>query len=407
MIVGRRGNLRKRLSKKKRNINAHAYILVGGYMNKKQEKIDISKLNEVLGLSKKILRMTFLFLVVIGIYAITLILKEWKILAFILTFLKILLPLFIGLIIAWLLEPVVKYLHKKGLNRVLGAILVYIVMLSALYFTLTSFFPMFLHQVNDFLKILPSILDSISIWLNRFLENFRDISIIDIEMVKADTIQYVNSLISSLTTDIPEMAIEFIKSLFSTVGVFAIGLIIGFYLLVSFDNVGKTFLSILPPRIRNNALELFADANTSLFAFLKGTILIAFIVFAFSTIALTLIGTEAPLLLGFICGITNIIPYIGPYIGGAIAATVGFSQSISIGLLTVIVIVILQMLESIILQPLVMSRTMKLHPVTVLIGLLIFGYFFGIVGLIISTPLVAMLKSIAIFFDKKYHIFRK
>lgn len=78
---------------------------------------------------------------------------------------------------------------------------------------------------------------------------------------------------------------------------------------------------------------------------------------------------------GLICAITNIIPYIGPYIGGVPAVVVGFAISPLVGLLSLIAVVVSQFLESYVLTPVVMSKTMKLHPVTIIIGLLIFGYF--------------------------------
>jgi len=167
----------------------------------------------------------------------------------------------------------------------------------------------------------------------------------------------------------------------------------------------KIFLSLLPVRVRRDVIKLLEEANVSFFAYLKGTILTSTLVFVITATGLWLIGVKASLLLGFICGLTNIIPYIGPYLGGAVAAIVAFSQSVLLGIITLTVISIIQTIEGNIIQPLIMSKTMKLHPVTIIIGLLIFGYFFGILGMIIATPLIAVIKSIAIFVENKYHLF--
>ena len=117
-----------------------------------------------------------------------------------------------------------------------------------------------------------------------------------------------------------------------------------------------------------------------------------------------IVGLRAPLLFGLFCGITNVIPYAGPYIGGAPAVIVGFSRGPVVGVLTLISIIIIQFLEGNFLQPVIMSKTTKLHPVTIIVGLLIFGHFFGIVGMVISTPLIAVLKSITVFFLEKFNI---
>ena len=374
-------------------------------MNNKKEKIDYVKLNEVVSLSQRILKLAIIFISIIGIYAITLILKEWHIFGFIFTILSVLVPFFIGLVIAWLLEPIVKYLYNMGINRILGSILVYVIMLGILYLGFTLLFPIFLEQINDFIKILSRILEDGIIWVERFTNNFKNISFIDIEVIKTDMVNYFNDVITSITTEIPTMMINFIKGLFSTIGIFSIGLLIGFYLLVSTSNMKKIFLSLLPVRVRRDVIKLLEEANVSFFAYLKGTILTSTLVFVITATGLWLIGVKASLLLGFICGLTNIIPYIGPYLGGAVAAIVAFSQSVPLGIITLTVISIIQTIEGNIIQPLIMSKTMKLHPVTIIIGLLIFGYFFGILGMIIATPLIAVIKSIAIFVENKYHLF--
>ena len=125
---------------------------------------------------------------------------------------------------------------------------------------------------------------------------------------------------------------------------------------------------------------------------------------AVTSIAFWIIGLRAPLLFGLFCGITNIIPYAGPYIGGAPAVIVGYSQGPLVGTLTLISIGVVQFLEGNLLQPLIMSKTTKLHPVTIMLGLLVFGHFFGILGMVISTPVIAAIKAIFLFFDDKYGI---
>ena len=84
---------------------------------------------------------------------------------------------------------------------------------------------------------------------------------------------------------------------------------------------------------------------------------------------------------------------------------VGLSQSPLTGVLVLIFIVVIQGLESTFLHPIVIGKKMDLHPVTIVISLLIFGYFFGIIGMIVATPIVAVLKIIYIYLDAKYDFF--
>ena len=119
-----------------------------------------------------------------------------------------------------------------------------------------------------------------------------------------------------------------------------------------------------------------------------------------------LVGLKAPLLFGLFCGLTNIIPYAGPYIGGAPAVVVAFSQGTPIGLLTLFSIILIQFIEGNFLQSLILSKTTKLHPVTIIMGLLIFGHFWGIIGMAVATPVIAALKTLLLFLDDRYDILK-
>ena len=101
------------------------------------------------------------------------------------------------------------------------------------------------------------------------------------------------------------------------------------------------------------------------------------------------------------CAITDVIPYFGPYIGAIPAVIVGFTMSPVVGVFCIVSIVVVQLLENNFYQPLIMGHTMKLHPVTIMIGLLIFQHFFGIIGMIIATPVIASLKVIITFINEK------
>ena len=123
--------------------------------------------------------------------------------------------------------------------------------------------------------------------------------------------------------------------------------------------------------------------------------------FVCDTIGFSIIGLKSALLFGLFCGITDLIPYIGPYIGTAVVTIVGLTQSPLIGLGVFIIAVIVQLIESYVLQPVVMSRATNLHPVTIICGLLIFGYFFGIIGMILATPIMSIIKVIWHFIKSK------
>ena len=156
--------------------------------------------------------------------------------------------------------------------------------------------------------------------------------------------------------------------------------IVGLYMLFDFDNISVQFLKLIPEKHRDEIRELLTNIGTEVRKTVNGTLLVALMVLVCDTVAFTIIGLESPLLFGVLCGLTDLIPYIGPYIGGAAAVVVGFSMSTPIGIATLIACVVVQLVENYILQPVVMSKAIELNPVIIIVGLLVFGHFFGVIG---------------------------
>lgn len=371
---------------------------------KDNNKLDMPKVNQSIDLLHKILKISYIFIIVIGIYAFTLVMKEWGIVTFLKTILKVLSPFFIGLVIAWLFNPIVTYLNKNKINRVLGSVIVYVVFLGVLIIIVSSIIPLITEQVNDLVSAVPGIINNVSDWISNAFEKFNNNSSLNLSSFKEQIFLTISNFGKNITTALPTTMMTIITSFFSGVGTFVLGLMIGFYMLFNFDNVNRTLISFLPKKIRKDATKLFGEINETLLSFVHGTLLISTIIFIASYIGFLIIGVKAPLIFALFCGITNIIPYAGPYIGGIPVALVALSQDITTGVFVIIYIVGVQMLEGNFLQPVVMSKTMKLSPVTILISLLIFGYFFGIIGMIIATPIVAVSKTIFTFFNEKYNL---
>lgn len=365
------------------------------------EEIDRKNVNELVILSKKFMKVAYILLIVLGVYAVTILLKEWKVVDFFHTIFTVISPLFIGLLVAWLFDPMVTFFTKKNMNRKLSTAIVYAIFLGVIAIIMGMILPMLSDQINDFAKTIPQVFDSIKNWINDLFNNLENIEGFNAESVKNDLFTNIEEYGNQLTSSLPTIIVNMISSLFSGIGVIVVGLIIGFYLLISFDNVGDVF-EFLPERAREDTRNVIEAVNKSLRKFVEGALIDSTLVFIVSSFCLWLVGLKAPLLFGLFCGITNVIPYAGPYIGGAPAVIVAFSQGTTVGILTLVVIAIIQFIEGNFFQPVIMSKTTKLHPVTIMLGLLIFGYFWGIIGMVISTPIIAASKAIFMYFESKY-----
>ncbi len=373
---------------------------------KEQKDLDIKNLNEIIVLGKKILEIVYIFVFILGIYAITVLLKELNIISFILKTLNIIFPLFIGIVIAWLFDPFVKYLKEKGIKRVYGAAIAYILILIVLIILMSAIVPIVLEQVNDFARSIPSIIATISSWIDNILDKFANISNLDVTQIRSEIFESIEIIGTELPSNLPKSVVNFLGSFFSGLGVFIVGLVIGFYLLISFDSFNDTIITFLPNKFRNDTRDLINEVNTSMRKFVQGTLLTALLIFIVTTIGFYIVGLKGALLFGIFCGITNVIPFIGPYIGGVPAVIVAFSQGTRVGILVLLIIVIIQFLEGNFLQPLLMSRMVKLHPVTIMLGLLVFGYYWGIIGMVLSTPIIAATKSIFSYFNDRFQLLK-
>lgn len=369
---------------------------------KKDEKVDISSLNEILSFGRKLIKILYIAMMVgvilLGIY----LLKESKILVFLKDLLIVISPVFIGLLIAWLCDPIVKFLQSKKIPRFAGCIIVYLFLIGIIFMFLYLFLPTFVRQIGDFAGTIPDILADLKVFGNRFFDTFATDGI-DVKAIQTQVYTTIENFALGLTTNLPNNIINITKSIISSSVNFVLGLMIGFYMLFDFDKINSTVLSHMPLKWKDNYAELTTRINTSLRNYVQGVFLVMFLVFITQSIGLTLAGLEAPLLFAVFCAVTDIIPYFGPYIGAIPAVLVGFTISPSVGIFCIISIVIVQLLENNFYQPLIMGHTMQLHPVIIIISLLIFQHFFGIIGMVVATPVVACLKVIFMFIDEKIH----
>ncbi len=368
----------------------------------KKEEIDKKNINEVVSLSKKILKLVYIVMIIGIIFLVTLLIKEWGILKFLLTILKVSTPFFIGFAIAWIFNPLVLKLEKKGIKRGFAVPIVYLLFLGFLFSFFYFLIPTVYNQLNDLIASIPSIFNQIEEFIKNILNNIQGINVAEVQKNIFATLE---SVMSSITTNLPEFILNSVGAIFSGIGTVLISLVIGIYMLFDFNNINEYLMKFIPKKNKDDVSSLINDMGQEVRKCVNGTLLVAFMVFVGDSIGFLAVGLKAPILFGLLCGITDLIPYIGPYIGGIAAVIVGFSQSTFIGIITTIIVIVVQLLENYVLQPIVMSKTMKLHPVTIMLGLLIFGYFFGIVGMILATPTIALFKVVYRFFAKKYNWF--
>lgn len=370
----------------------------------KDKEIDFTSLNSILKTGKRLINIGYFMAIIALILLGTYLIKEWGLLHFIGDILVVISPIFIGFLIAWLFEPLVSWLEDKKIPRVLGCILVYIVIIGGLLLAFCSVVPSLISQLKDFVGAVPSIFDDLTRFITHLIQKIDTGNLIDIKALKHEVMSSVTDFGLKFGSDLPKHIFSVGKSVISGGLNLVLGLMIGFYLLYDLNKVNDNIKSIIPTSWRENYEELIKRINTSLRSYVQGVLLVMLLVFITQSVGLTLAGLEAPILFALFCAVTDIIPYFGPYIGGIPAVIVGFTISPITGICVTISILVVQLLENNFYQPLIMGHTMKLHPVTIMIGLLLFQHFFGIIGMVVATPVIACLKVLLTFINEKLDI---
>ena len=372
----------------------------------KDKKIDTKTLNELIKTGSILLKIMLTVLILsIGVLIIYLFDKT-SILLTIRKILGILSPLFIGLIIAWLLEPAIQYFVKNKVGRKLSVVVVYLLLIFVIIFIIALIIPEFGSQLNELINKAPDFLKVINNFIN---DVFSESSSLDLDLttIKDNLIKTINQFVNNFTGNTLNSIVVKLGSSIKFISNIVIGLLIGFYLSLDFKKVNKYIDFLIPNRFQKDINNLKKILNDMLRGYVNGTLLSCLFVMIISLIGFLISGVSSPLLFAIFCAITNLIPYFGPYIGGIPVVIVGLASDPLIGLGCLITVIIVQFLEGNILHPLIVGKAVSLHPVTMMLSLLIFEYFFGILGMLVAAPVVATLKILLIFFENKYHFFEK
>lgn len=364
-----------------------------------KDEINKRKVNNLLTQGNRLLNLLYILLIIVTIYIITLIGDKLQIMPFISTLFKILTPLFIGLVFAWLFNPLVTWMQKHKIKRIFGSLIVFVAFAGLLALMLVEIVPVIIEQVQaiNLGKITKDTLK----WIDDFT-----IEGIDLTSTKEAIVKKVTDIATEFdAASIVSWITRTVSNIISGLGTFWLGLMVGFFLLIKFNETPRILKSLLPTKYKDEVWNVLSRVNYILNKFIRGTIYSSLIIFGCMLIGLLALKVPVAIILALFCAVTNVIPYLGPYIGAVPAIVIGFTVSPLTGILVIIVISVVQTIEGNVLSPIIMGKSVKLSPVTILVGLLVFSYFFGMVGMIIATPIIAVIKEIIIYYNEKYKFF--
>ena len=333
---------------------------------------------------------------------------------------KILLPIFIGLItiiimkalfkeyailsdtfytiifstiLAYLLNPIINYLESKNIKRLWGVLLLYLVIVGMILILAFLVIPKSSREIKRLMVDVPSYIDRAS-GLIDFLYNEYYSTLGDLPPI----FQGVQQVIMENIVGLESMVVDGLKTFmggiintFSKVVSLVLTPILTLYFLVDKDYFKEKIIGLIPKRFRADSIKLSKEIDHSLSKFVRGKIIMAAYVGIATTMVLLILGIEFAIVIGFITGLADVIPYIGPFLGFLPAVFFAFLSSPIKALWLAIIFVLIQWSENNILAPKVIGDTTGIHPVLILLSIIVGGGVFGVMGMILGVPVVAVL----------------
>lgn len=313
-------------------------------------------------------------------------------------------PFLIAGFLFYLLNPLVKILMKIRIKkfkvkRPLAIAVVFLLLISVLGLVISFFIPRLIEQIKSLVIGLPGYLSE----LQRFLTNLFNNSHID-WLQKVDLHSYMNKFEGSLTSILKKFILSLTTSLGSVIGTITsvtVTLVtvpfILFYMLKDGEKLVPTVEKFFPEHNRSKVARLLHEMSATLSRYISGQMIECLFVGTFSAIGYSMTGIPYALLVGLFAGITNIIPYLGPYIGLMPALFLAFSKSLPTVFWVIVVCIVVQQLDGNLVYPNVIGKSLHLHPLTIIIVLLVAGNIAGLLGMILGVPLYAVTKVVVKF----------
>ncbi len=303
----------------------------------------------------------------------------------------VLAPLILAGTIVFLLNPVVTRLQRHHVPRAAGAGITYLTVIGAVVLAGFLVVPLAGAQARDLSREWPQIQANAERWVDARAEASKGKSW---EFDRKELSDALSSSQLSVRQQL-DRAFRLGVAVFNVLLILVLAPIIAFYLLVDLPHVRRVSESLIPAGAKDEVMHVAHRLNRAVGGFFRGQLMIAAIVGVLCSLGLAAIGLKFWFLVGMIAGLFNIIPLIGPWVGGlpgvAIALTTG-SPLQALGVLVVMVGV--QQVDNHFITPQVMHRVIQLHPAAVVLALVAGGHLGGFLGLLFAVPLTAALKIV-------------
>lgn len=310
---------------------------------------------------------------------------------------SMLLPFVLGAGLAYVCDPIVDRLERLGVKRIFGVIIVFLVMILGVAVALLLFLPVLQAQLTTLIGNVPRYIDWVQRTANPWVERIApDVGGIDAGSVRQFIANHWGSA-SGFATTIVRKAFSSGTALFSWVINLLLVPVIMFYLLRDWDYMTAFIRAQLPRRYAGTIVSLARETDEVLGHFIRGQALVMVVLGTIYVVGLWLAGLDLALVIGMGAGLVSFVPYLGVISGVSVATLAMLVQTgdpVQV-LWVLLVFGIGQLMEQMVLQPLLLGDAIGLHPVWVIFAVLAGGQLFGFIGVLLALPIAAVVAVIA------------
>jgi predicted PurR-regulated permease PerM len=300
---------------------------------------------------------------------------------------KIVFPFLIAFAIAFILQPMVNYFQKLGVKRWLSVIIVISIFIFIVALIIVLTVPKLLTEMKQIIIEFPQITERIKIIVNDFAKRFDFLP--DGYQPNFDNL---NGFLNKYVIKLEQFPGTLITKIGSVIGFIVLVPMILIYFLLDYEKILCNARNFLIKKNMIRFKEYLADLNNQMGRYFRGIFIVVLIVSIAFSIAFYIVDLKFAIFFALILGFTNVIPYLGSYIGAVLPVGFALTESPQKALVVIIICIIIQTLESDLLTPYIHGRRTNIHPLIVMLGLLVFGALFGIIGMMIAVPILLIVK---------------
>lgn len=293
--------------------------------------------------------------------------------------------LFIAVIFAAAVDPLVDWLQKRRLPRAVSILMIYVVLIAIFSLVIVMMIPPVTEQIGQIISHFPAYYEKVSLGIHSLQEK----AVTGQVAVGNDSLINALESLSLTLAQTTKSIFVTITSIFGGLMSLLIVLVITFYLTVEEHALKKFIEFLLPGKHREYAMDLIERMQYKVGMWLRGQLLLSVIVGALTYIGLSILGVKYALLLALIAGILEIVPYLGPLLSAIPAVVVAFSDSPLKLLLVIVLYLVIQQAENNIIVPKLMSKMVGLNPIVVIMAILIGMKLGGVIGALLGVPVAA------------------